>query len=306
LRIVTTSRFGPTPHRDHVAVRPDAERRPLVEGDERPQRRAAVRLEAVLVHGRVRGRRALARGRQQRGRNPGADERPLLADRPRERQARPLGHETRGAGVRRHFLADGRVDRPLQAQRRDLGAVGPARDDRPARAAAREVAEDEHGVDRVRAQPAREVARARRPAAAAARRDERDRPPQSPARDDPGELDHRRGARELRRRAAAGRVAVGDDHELGPRRADLAGEHRGQSALAVDRVALEARGRHLVGGAHPAERIGDPASERGVGRIAGAPLRIGAHETLQIAVRVLARERVRRERRPDRGRLILQ
>ena len=61
-----------------------------------------------------------------------------------------------------------------------------------------------------------------------------------PPRDHARQLDHRRGARQLGARAAAQRVAVGDDHEAGARLADLARDDRGQAALAVGRLGLEA------------------------------------------------------------------
>jgi hypothetical protein len=145
------------------------------------------------------------------------------------------------------------------------------------------------------------VGGARRAAASSAGRHERDRPREPPVGDHARELEHQRGAGELRFRARVGGVAVRQQDEPGPARARPGRDHRGHLPVAVDRVRAEApdADRDVQ---DDAELVRDPRGQRPVAGAAGPPVGERRRQAVELLRRPDADERVRRQRRPERAR----
>ena len=210
---------------------PARDTRPVERGD-RPQRRAAERVDAVLRHLGVRLRPELARRLQQHGRQPGAGGLALLGHRQRQRAPRPLADRARAARLHADLAPHRALERAPHAHRRRLLAVGPRHDPRLARLAPGDVAEHDRGVDRVVGGVLRERPRARGARAAARGRDEHERGGQLADLEQPRHLEQRRRARQLGQRRRAERVAVRhhDDPAAREARAERPPPSRGLSS----------------------------------------------------------------------------
>ena len=290
LRSVTTSRVGARPRR-----------RALVERDERAQRRAAEGLRRFSVDRRVRP-------------SAGARRWPTAAPRGgRAPTSGPCSPTVPGKASRVHWVtipgppalvaASWRTASAIVRWRRerpDLRAVGPGRDDRLARrggcrgrrARAPRRSGPPAGAARARARPRRR--RCRR----SSRRTSRVRP-QASARDDARELEHRRGARELRRGPGPGGVAMGDDDDARARatRACAAEDGRQRAASPSIVSPVEARRGRPRTPRPSARKLS--ATRRASAASAASPgpaPREGRDERPQLAVRVGAGEGVGRER----------
>ena len=299
------------PQRHHLAHRhqrvgrsAELERRRVVQGGERAQGRATEGLQPA-TQDRVAGRRrALAADRHERGRQVAGHERSLLAQRDGEGEPRPLRGRTRAARVGARLLAHGGLDGAAQLQRPDAVARRPTGHERPAHRRPGEVAEHEHRPG-APVQALGEIARAAQPGAAAAGRDEGHGALQPPVARHTRQLEHRRGARQLRAGAAPERVAVGHHHEARTGLADLARDDRGQAALAVGGLGLEGGRAHLIG-THRAEGGGQPGAECRIAAVARAARRIGTGPRVEIGLGARRREGVGLERGPDGAGTIAQ
>ncbi len=238
--------------------------------------------------------------------SPCGVERALLARGERKREMGELADHAGRARIGAELLGDRAGDRSLKLDRRRAEAVRIGHEERLALVRPRDVAKHEGRVERT-AVVGDEVGRARIAAAAAARRYEDDSAPGLARGEHACKLDKRRRPGELGRRAPAGGVAVGDDHDRrGVRRARSLCDHRGERAFAVDRLAIEATSAHREAPAgRSAEAFELPRDVRGHGFIAlasGAPVGKFAGQALRFGERTSAVERVRRERRGERQR----
>ena len=179
-----------------------------VERVDRRQHAAPEPFQAFRGRPRSRARAAFAVAWTSTAGSPCASSTPCSPTRQREHQVGQLPERARRAGIDAASLGDRVGDRPLQLQgrraerRRSRGPRTGA-----ARARAGEVAEHDGGVERAvdagRVEAAISSRGAAVAAAAAAGRDQDDRPLRLPRGEDARQLEQRGGARQLRRRARA-------------------------------------------------------------------------------------------------------
>ena len=229
---------------------------------------------------------------------PSASSTPCSPTRERKREVRELSEHARRPRVRARLVGDRVGDRALELQRRRAEAVGEAaRTMRPARAGAGEVAEHDRRVEPGRRAGPGTSARAscfgpRVAAAPAAGRDEHDRALRLACREHPGELEQRRGARQLglRAGAAASRwatITIGVASVEPGRSAMTVVSGRLPSIVCPSKCWTWTEKPPPAVPPEPSQRGGDLLREPFVAFAARAPLREGGREASQFGERAL-------------------
>ena len=273
--------FNPTPNRAGGAqVGVGIER---IDGAEHS---AGEVLQAGRADGLARGGGQFAADLDEHRGDAVGDERALLAGGEGQREVGELGERGGSAGINSYLTCERGGDGALKRAGSAAQGSREGHEERLVSGGAGEVAEHERSVDRPTGVGG-EIERAGVTAAAAAGGDDDDGTCGLAGGEHARELEQRGGAREFGGGAAAGGVAMGEEHDgAGAGDAGAPGDDGGERALAVDGLGLHMAGVDGKAGgaraAQPPQRLGDVGGEGLIALAARPALREAGGEALQL------------------------